>query len=267
MTASPVKEAAVVAGLEVRQERARDPALAARLEELHPDVAIVVAYGSILPAALLDIPARGFVNVHFSLLPSYRGAAPVQRAIMNGDRVTGVSIMVLTEGMDEGPVLGRREVAIEPQDNAAQLGDRLAEVGADLLVPTVHDYVAGKIEPEAQDPEKATYAPKITTEDARIDWNRTRAEINNLVRALNPEPGAWSTLNDPRFKVYKVDDVDLGEDLRPSEISSAGGLFVGAKDGALSLEEIQPAGKRRMTGAEFARGARLSGSERMGEPA
>ena len=166
---SPVKEAAMAGGLEVLQpERARSPELHERLLELQPDVAVVVAYGSILPGSLLDIPPLGFVNLHFSLLPAFRGAAPVQRAIMDGHGETGVSFMVLTEGMDEGPVLAIERVPIGRWESAGELGDRLARVGAALLPSTLGAYLAGDLIPRPQDDARATYAPKIDSEQARV---------------------------------------------------------------------------------------------------
>ena len=259
---SPVKRAARESGVEVIQvPKARDPELAQRVTELEPDVATVVAYGSILPAALLGIPPKGFVNVHFSLLPRYRGAAPVQWAIRNGDETTGVSIMVLTEGMDEGPVLAMEEEPIRPDDSTGSLGERLAPIGAHLLVRTLPGYVRGDIDPIAQDPEAATYAPKLTTADARIDWTGGARQIHDLVRALDPEPGAWSIVDGTRLKVFRTSLTDVP--LEPGEILVDGGLTVGTGEGALCLLEVQPAGKKKMTGEDFARGSRLAHGARM----
>lgn len=261
---SPVKEAALAAGLEVIQvPKARDPELARRVAELEPDVAVVVAYGSILPGGLLEVPPKGFVNVHFSLLPRYRGAAPVQWAIRNGDATSGVSIMVLTEGMDEGPVLATEEEPIRPDDSTATLGERLAAIGADLLVRTLPAYVAGSLEPVPQDDDAATYAPKLTTADAEIDWSAPSAEIDNLVRALDPEPGAWSVLGGTRIKVFRTQPTEAIP-LAPGEVRAERGLVVGTGDGALVLVEVQPAGKRRMPAADFARGLRLQPGSMMG---
>lgn len=266
LSQSPVKQAATEAGIEVLQGSPRGPELAARLTELAPDVATVVAYGRILPGILLDIPPKGFVNLHFSLLPLYRGAAPVQRAIMNGDVVSGASVMVLTEGMDEGPVLARVEEPIDPDDTSATLGARLSHIGADVLVSATQSYVSGSLEPVPQDDSAATYAPKIGTDDARIDWSRSRKQIRDLVRALDPEPGAWSTLNGTRLKIFRVSSDDVTVDLAPGEVmAGARGLSVGTGDGALSLDEVQPATKRRMSGADLAHGARLTTPARMGE--
>lgn len=254
---SPVKESALEAGLDVFQpERARDPELHDRVTELRPDVAVVVAYGKILPGSLLAIPPKGFVNVHFSLLPLYRGAAPVQRAIMEGRSETGVSIMVLTEGMDEGPVLAARSTPISPEDTAGTVGQRLAVVGADLLVATLEDYVSGALEPRPQDDSAATYAPKITTEEAEIDWSRPTAAIRDHVRGLNPVPGAWTTLTGERLKVWAAAPAER-TDLSARELDATTSFVVGCGDGALELTDVQLRGRKRMSGAELARGLRL----------
>lgn len=261
---SPVKRRALEAGLEVWQpERARDPELAAALERAAPDVGVVVAYGSILPGALLELPPKGFVNVHFSLLPRWRGAAPVQRAIIAGDEATGVSIMVLTEGMDEGPVLATEEVDIAPEDTAGTLGERLAETGAALLAKTLPDYVAGELEPVEQDHSKATYAPKLTTQEARIDWSAPARRIRDLVRGLNPEPGAWTTLRGARLKVFEVVEDRGAPPLAPGELRLAGGLVAGSGDVPVVIVDAQLATKRRMAGPELARGLRVTEGERL----
>lgn len=259
---SPVKEEAVAAGLEVLQpRRARAPELEKRLRELAPDVAVVVAYGSILPASLLEVPPLGFVNLHFSLLPAYRGAAPVQRAVMDGAPVTGISIMVLTEGMDEGPVLATREVPVAPVDTAGTLGGRMAEIGGPMLVEVLQAYASGAVRPVEQDHARATYAPKITSEEARIDWTLPAPRIANLVRGLNPAPGAWTELDGRRLKVWAV--APSTETLQPGAVRGDGTLLAGTGTHAVELADVQLAGKRRMAGAELARGIRLTGSERL----
>jgi methionyl-tRNA formyltransferase len=263
LQASPVKQAAQKAGIEVKQPaKARDPEFHEQIRAIGPDVAVVVAYGKILPAALLEIPRKGFVNVHFSLLPAYRGAAPVQHAIVDGRNETGISIMVLTEGMDEGPVLAEERVPIRDDDTAASLGERMASIGARLLVPTLDGYVNGDLKPVEQDHEAATYAPKVDTEVARIEWSAPAARIRNLVRGLNPAPGAWTMLGDARLKVYSTEVVD-DTSMRPGQLGVIDDeLVVGTGDGALALTEVQLAGKKRVGGAELARGLRLSGDER-----
>jgi methionyl-tRNA formyltransferase len=183
---------------------------------------------------------------------------------MTGDESTGVSVMVLTEGMDEGPVIARREEPIDPDDTSATLGSRLADVGAGVLVDALDDYVTGTVVPQPQDDAAATYAPKITTADARIDWSADARAIRDLVRALDPEPGAWTTFGGTRLKVLRVQAAD-GPALAPGAISTAEGLIVGTGSGSVALEEVQPATKKRMSGADFARGARLGDGARMGE--
>lgn len=260
---SPVKVRALAAGVEVLQpEKARDEGFHRRLSELAPDVATVVAYGKILPAALLEIPTLGFVNVHFSLLPLYRGAAPVQRAVMDGRAETGVSIMVLTEGMDEGPVLARLSTTIGPDETAGSVGERLAVSGGPLLVDALRGYASGEIVPEPQDPDLATYAPKITTTEARIDWARARRTMADHVRGLNPVPGAWAELDGKRLKVWRVEPVSR-TDLEPGLVDLSEGFTVGAGDGAVELTDVQLQGKKRMSGAELARGLRLAGGARL----
>lgn len=259
---SPVKQRALAAGIAVLQPpRARADEFHQQLRGLAPDVCTVVAYGKILPASLLAMPPQGFVNLHFSILPAYRGAAPVQRAIMDGNEVSGVSIMVLTEGMDEGPLLATATEDVSRSDTAGTLGERLAQVGAALLVDALEAFAAGDLTPVPQQHEQATYAPKITTEEARIDW-RDRAEaISNKVRGLNPVPGAWTTLRGKRVKVLLVRESDLGE-LEPGAVAEHdGALIAGTGEGALEVTSLQLQGKRAMSGAEAARGLRLAPGE------
>jgi methionyl-tRNA formyltransferase len=262
VTPSPVKAAAQNLSLEVLQpEKARAPEFVEQMVTLAPDVAVVVAYGKILPQSLLDAVPRGFVNLHFSLLPAYRGAAPVQRAIMDGLGVTGVSVMILTAGMDEGPVLDSAEVPIRDDDTSGSLGERMADVGARLLVAAFPRYMSGELTPVEQDHSAASYAAKVTPEEARIDWRRPTRGIRDFVRALNPAPGAWTTLRGQRLKVQWVEALSV--DLGPGELQTNGDLVAGTGDGGVSLVDVQLAGKRRMTGAELARGLRLEPGERL----
>ena len=259
----PVKETAVAAGLDVIQPAgARSPEFLDQINALAPDVAVVVAYGSILPTSVLDAVPHGFVNVHFSLLPEYRGAAPVQRAVMDGKKETGVSIMVLTEGMDEGPVVATAATTIDPSETSGELGERLAGIGATLLTQSLPGYVDGSIEPVPQDDSLATYAPKITTDEARIDWKRPASQIHDLVRGLNPAPGAWSTFRDTRIKVHAT-SASAATGLEPGEIGGDADLLVGTGDGTIRLEDVQPAGKKRMDGSEMKRGMRPEPGERL----
>jgi methionyl-tRNA formyltransferase len=263
VTASPVKRAALDAGVEVMQPaKARDPDFQEALAAVHPEVAVVVAYGKILPASVLAIPRLGFVNVHFSLLPAYRGAAPVQRALMEGVDTTGVSIMVLTEGMDEGPVLAMQSIDVGVNDTAGVVGQRLAEIGAELLVPSLEGYGAGRVQPVPQDDEHATYAPKFGNDEARIDWRNPSPSVHNLVRALNPAPGAWTTFKDTRLKIYETRQTGDGG-LEPGGLRAGEKLIAGTGDGSVELVDVQLAGKRRMSGGELARGLRLEPEDRL----
>ena len=262
---SPVKEAAVAAGVEVFQpEKARGPELAEWTRQAEADVAVVVAYGKILPGPLLEIPRLGFVNVHFSLLPRYRGAAPVQRALIDGVTETGVSIMVLTEGMDEGPVLAAEALTVEEDDTAGDVGERLSRIGADVLVPALKAYGDGSLRPVEQDHSAATYAPKISPDDARIDWTASSKQIRDLVRGCNPMPGAWTVLDGKRLKVHRIRAAaDVGA-LAPAEATAGDALVVGTADVPVELEEVQLEGRRRMSGPELARGLRLEPGARVG---
>jgi methionyl-tRNA formyltransferase len=255
---SPVKRRAMEAGVEVIQpERARDPDFIGRIADLAPDAAVVVAYGKILPQALLDVPPLGFVNVHFSLLPAWRGAAPVQWSVLSGDAVTGVSIIVLTLGMDEGPVLAGAEEPIGPDDTAGTVGERLAEIGARLLVRTLPAYANGEVRPVEQDHERATYAPKITPAQARIDWGKPADAVRNLVRGLNPAPGAWATLEGARLKVWMAEH-EPARRPSPGVLEIDDGIVVGTATTALRLTDVQLQGRRRMPGIELARGLRIA---------
>jgi methionyl-tRNA formyltransferase len=259
---SPVKEAAAKAGLPVLQpQSARSDEFHSELARIAPDVAVVVAYGKLLPAPLLGVPPKGFVNLHFSLLPSYRGAAPVQRALIDGVSETGVSVMVLTEGMDEGPVIARSPTPVDPNETAGELGTRLATSGANVLGEALPLYVAGEVVPEPQDDALATYAPKITSDDARIEWPAPASEIHNLVRGLNPDPVAWTTFRDGRVRILRSVP-EPGRDLMPGEVVSDRHPVVGTGDGSLRLLELQMPGKRPMAGDEVVRGLRLEPGER-----
>lgn len=262
---SPVKEAALEAGLDVMQpEKARDPSLAEWLRASGADVATVVAYGKILPESLLEIPSLGFVNVHFSLLPAYRGAAPVQRALIDGVAETGVSIMVLTAGMDEGPVIATETLAVGEDDSAGEVGEALSTLGAGLLVRALRGYADGSMRPVEQDHASATYAGKITPEDARIDWSLPSTRIRDLVRGCNPIPGAWTVLDGRRLKVHRVRPVPEMDTLAPGAPLVTDSLFAGTADVPVELVEVQMEGRKRMTGTELARGLRLDPDARLG---
>lgn len=250
---SEVKALAVAHGIPVLQPpilRTEEPQ--ASLRELEADVFVVVAYGLILPKAVLDIPPLGCVNVHFSILPRWRGAAPVQWAILEGDANSGVAIMQMDPGMDTGPVLEMVEEPISPDDTSGTLADRLATLGARLIpevVGRLHE-----ITPVVQPEEGVTYASKLTPEIARVDWTLPAEQIRNRVRAFNPRPGAWASLNGRRLKIWRAELAE-SKSSAPGTLSDRDGeLTADTGSQQLRLLEVQPEGKGRMTGAEFIRG-------------
>lgn len=253
----PVKAAALAEDLEVFQPtKPTDGAFLLRLRELEPDVGVVVAYGHILKPELLALPARGMVNVHPSLLPELRGPAPVEWAIINGLEKTGVTIMQLDAGMDTGPILHQIPHHPGPDVTGGDLSAHLAEMGAQALVETLALLEQGELRPVAQDESRATYAPKLTHEVARIDWTKDAAAIARLVRGLDPRPGAWAELDGAEVKLFSPRPRD--ERGAPGEVlATDGALVIAAGQGAIDVFEVQPAGKARMTADEWLRGARL----------
>ena len=267
---SPVKKIAVAAGLTVWQpERARDPGFLAQLAAVKPDLLVVAAYGQILPQAMLDIPRFGGINVHTSLLPKYRGAAPIQWAILNDEPETGVTIMKMAAGLDTGEILSSRSVPILPEDNSSTLHDRLAVLGAELLVPTILGYASGDIKPTPQIEGQASYARKITKEDGRIDWMQPARTLWNRVRAFTPWPGAFTGLTENSARrLLKVFQVTVEESRKgaPGEVVQAdrSGLVVACGQGALRIHELQLEGGRRMTAAELLAGHPLRPGTKLG---
>jgi methionyl-tRNA formyltransferase len=263
---TPVAGAAGQLGLPVREvETVKTGGGLEVLEEAAPDIVAVVAYGEILPPAVLAIPRVAPVNVHFSLLPRLRGAAPVQRAILTGLPVTGVTTIRMDEGMDTGPILLQAEETITPEDDAGSLGARLADLGGRLLIQTIDGLEAGTVVERSQDEAGATYAPKLKPEERIIDWSLSAAEIVRLVRAMAPEPAASTRFRDGTLRVLRAAEngVRLMNDPAehppsPGAIFQAGkdGLIVAAGTGFVRLDEVQPEGRRHMSGAEFVRGYR-----------
>jgi len=256
---SPVKQVALERGLSLSQPHSlRTPEAVAQLSAWKPDVIVVAAFGQILPQDVLGLPPHGCLNVHGSLLPHWRGAAPVAAAILAGDEVTGVTIMQMDAGLDTGPVLAQREETILPDDTQATLEERLAYLGAELLVETLSAYLAGNLLPRPQPEEGATYAGQLRKEDGLLDWSRPAVELDRQVRAFTPWPGAFTTWRGQRLKVLRV--VPLPEwhgDAPPGTvIVLADGVVVATGEGALRLEEVQLAGKRPMDIAPFLRGQR-----------
>lgn len=254
----PVKVLAQKLGLPVLQPpKARDEAFIFELRATKPDLIVVAAYGHILPQAILELPSFGCLNVHTSLLPKYRGAAPIQWAIADGETQTGVTIMKMDAGMDTGGTLAQRTTPILPGDDSASLHNRLAQLGADLLLETIPGYVTGKIQPRPQ-PEGATYAPRIKKEDGHINWNLPARTILNRMRAFRPWPGAFTFLNrDSKPHLLKIWEADVVEKRGPAgQILSAdeGGIVIGCGDKALRVAELQLEGGRRLRTREFLTG-------------
>jgi methionyl-tRNA formyltransferase len=273
---SPVKQAALAAGVPVLEPPSgRDPELPARLAATGADIGVACAFGYLLPDAVLAAFPRGIINLHFSLLPAYRGAAPVQRALLDGVEATGVTTFQIDAGMDTGPMLLAAEVAVDPREDAGALTARLAEVGARLIVETLDALEASQLQPRPQPEAGASLAPKVTGEEARLDFSWPAARLADAVRAFTPAPGAWTTHRGRRLKVTRATPAEGSrepspEDGRPTlepgrlALGPGGRLLVGAADQPLELLEVQPEGRRAMSGAEFARGARLGPDEWLG---
>ncbi len=253
LTASPVKNYALEQGIPVLQpESLRDDDAVAELAELKPDLMVVAAYGLILPQNILDIPTHGCLNVHASLLPRWRGAAPIQAAILAGDEETGVCLMQMEAGLDTGPVFSEAAVAIDDEVSAGELHDLLASLGGKLLVRDIDAIIAGGLEPQPQDEVLANYAAKISRQDAELEWSRPASELARAVRAYNPVPGAWFERGDTRIKVWRA-SVDTSVAAQPGEIVQFDRerIVIACGDGGLVLEELQLAGKRRAPAHEF----------------
>ncbi|MEJ2535180.1 MAG: methionyl-tRNA formyltransferase [Gammaproteobacteria bacterium] len=253
---SPVKSLASECGIEVRQPASlRDDEAQAELRALHPDLLIVAAYGLILPQGVLDIPTHGCWNIHASLLPRWRGAAPIQRALEAGDRETGVCIMRMEAGLDTGPVYRSRATPIGPDDTGGSVHDRLAVIGADLLLECLGLAARGELpEPQAQPDSGVEYAPKLTKGEAELDWSRSAVELERQVRAFNPWPVAWFRLDGARLRVWSA-AVESGDaSVAPGQVLDAGprGIVISAGDGALRLVEVQAEGGRRIAAGDYA---------------
>jgi methionyl-tRNA formyltransferase len=254
--ASAVKRLALDHGLRVFQPaKLNDAASLSAISAARPQVIVVAAYGRLLPPALLALPARGCINVHASLLPRWRGAAPIQRALLAGDAETGVTIMQMDEGLDTGAMLLRRAVPIEPEDTAGSLHDRLAMLGAQLLVEALMNNPA----PCAQDAAAATYAPRIEKREAAIDWRKPAAEIGRLVRAFNPAPGAQTRMDGEVFKIWRA-GIEPGTAAAPGTVSATGpdGIVVACGKDALRITELQRAGGKRLPTQAFLSGFKLA---------
>ena len=266
LAASPVGERAADAGIEVlKPAKPREPDFLARLGEIAPDCCPVVAYGALVPRAALDIPVHGWVNLHFSLLPAWRGAAPVQHAVLAGDEITGASTFLLEEGLDTGPVYGVLTEKVRPEDTSGDLLGRLATSGADLLVRTLDGIEDGSLVAVPQPADGVTLAPKITVEDARVDWTAPAVRVDRLVRACTPAPGAWTTLAGERVKLGPVRPSGDEASLPPGALRvTKAAVTVGTATEPVVLTTVQAQGKRPMPAADWARGLRLTGGEVLG---
>ncbi|MBZ5585688.1 MAG: methionyl-tRNA formyltransferase [Acidobacteriia bacterium] len=272
----PVKEAAGRLGLPVYQpERVRRPEAVERLRALAPDAMVVVGYGQIIPQSVIDIPPMGIVNVHASLLPRYRGAGPVQWAIIHGEKRTGVTTMRIDAGLDTGDMLLEAETEIGPEETAVELGARLAVMGASLLVETLAGLEAGRIVPRKQDPAQATYAPLLKKEDGLIDWSLPAVAIHNRVRGMQPWPGAYTTFRGELLHVWRTfrgqatkppNRGEAGATPRNGAVLSLRPLTIACGEGSLQLGEVQLEGRRRMPAADFVNGHRLTENDILGEP-
>jgi methionyl-tRNA formyltransferase len=269
VAASPVARRAREAEIEVlRPERPGDPAFLERLREIAPDCCPVVAYGALLPRRALDVPAHGWVNLHFSLLPAWRGAAPVQHALLAGDEVTGASTFQIEEGLDSGPVYGVLTERVRPSDTSGDLLTRLAFAGAGLLVATMDGIEDGSLRAVPQSAEGVSHAPKITAGDARIDWSLPALRVDRVVRGCAPAPGAWTVFRGERLKVRAAAPAPQVTGLAPGELAAGKkSVHAGTGSHAVELLWVQPQGKKPMQAADWARGVRVGQGERLGDQA
>ncbi|WP_229398633.1 methionyl-tRNA formyltransferase [Micromonospora okii] len=260
---SPVGAWADEHGVEVlTPARPREPEFLDRLRELAPDCVPVVAYGALVPPAALEIPRHGWINLHFSLLPAWRGAAPVQHAVLHGDEVTGASVFALEEGLDTGPVYGTLTDEIRPTDTSGDLLERLAHSGADLLVAVLDAIGAGTGRAEPQPADGVSLAPKLTVEDARVRWGDPAFAVDRRIRACTPAPGPWTTFRGERVKLGPVVPVGEGPELKPGElVVEKSRVLAGTATVPVALGEVRAAGKKAMPATDWARGARVAAGE------
>ena len=264
LAAPPVKELAQKYDIPVYQPlKLRQPEAVAELEALAPDLIVVVAYGQILPKSVLEIPAHGCINVHASLLPKYRGAAPINKAIIDGETETGITTMYMDVGLDTGDMLVKKTLAIGPEETAGELHDRLASLGRETMEETLRQLCAGTLQREVQDDEQSTYASMMKKEDGRIDWNRSAQEIHNHVRGLDPWPGAYTTINGELLKLAETSP-EAAEGLAGSVIAAdKNGVCVACGSGSLRIQQLQLAGRKRLAAADFLRGCPLEAGAMM----
>jgi methionyl-tRNA formyltransferase len=265
LTSPPVKQKALELGLTVEQpDRVRQPEVVERLREIAPLAIVVVGYGQIIPQSIIDLPPLGCVNVHSSLLPKYRGAAPMNWAIVNGENATGVTTMLIEKRLDAGDILLMRETPIGPCETAPELAARLAPMGAELLIESLEKLEKGEIIPLKQNDEEATYAPIMKREDGFIDWNLSASEVYNHIRGFDPWPGSYTTIRGKRLHIRRARVAD-GPTPEPGRLATAHGLIVGCGGGTcLRIEEVQLEGKNRIFAEDFVRGYRPRPDELLG---
>ncbi|HAS08640.1 MAG TPA: methionyl-tRNA formyltransferase [Actinobacteria bacterium] len=263
LTASPIAELAARHGIEtLKPAKPSEPEFMARLSELAPDCCPVVAYGALIPQSVLDIPRIGWINLHFSLLPAWRGAAPVQHAIKAGDEITGATTFLLEAGMDTGPVFGHITDAIGPHDTSGDLLQRLSVTGAELLVRTLDGIESGELVAVPQIEEGVSLAPKVLVDDAKVDWTHPALAIGCLIRSCTPAPGAWTTFRDERLKLGAVTLEAEVTDLAPGQLRvSKQAVLVGTGSCAVALGQVQPIGKKPMGWKDWVNGARPTDSD------
>ena len=268
LAASPVKQAALRLGLPIYQpERVRRPEAQAHLDVLKPEIMVVVGYGQIIPQSVIDIPPRGIVNVHASLLPKYRGAAPIQWAIVNGEKVTGVTTMQINAGLDTGDILLARETTIDPDETAVELSERLSRMGAELLGETLDGLSRAAIAPQKQDDSQASLAPILKKEDGVIHWTDSAAAIHNRIRGLLPWPGGYTRFRGQSLHIWRSRTTADRTALPPGHVVASPRFRVACGDGAvLDLIEVQLEGRKRMSAEAFANGQRLNENDILGEP-
>jgi methionyl-tRNA formyltransferase len=266
LVASPVARRAAEAGVEVlTPRRPGEEDFLARLREIAPDCCPVVAYGALLPRTALDVPSRGWVNLHFSLLPAWRGAAPVQHAVMAGDEVTGASTFLIEEGLDSGPVYGVVTEDVRPTDTSGDLLTRLAFAGAGLLSATMDGIEDGTLQSVPQPADGVSLAPKISVEDARIDWTAPALRVDRVVRGCSPAPGAWTLFRGERLKIRTLVPAPGHETLAPGAVAAGkNSVHAGTGSHPVELQWVQPQGKKPMRAADWARGVRIEAGERLG---
>jgi len=262
LTAGAVKQCAIEHGIPVEQPLTlRDPAAVAKLASYSPQVMVVVAYGLILPSDVLSIPPHGCVNIHASLLPRWRGAAPIHRAVLAGDTMTGVAIMQMEEGLDTGPVLVEKTMPIAARDTTGSVHDRLAAMGAEALLEALEGLASGSIAPRVQPAAGVTYAAKIRKEEAQIDWRQSAEQIDRQVRAFNPWPVAQTELHGTQLRIWSAEPVDTATEARPGAVTAADaqGIRVATGRGVINLTQLQLAGRRVMSAAELLNARALDG--------